>query len=161
MNERQERFASEYIIDLDRVRAYKVAYPNVKKDETAKAAATRLLSDVNVKEYVEKALKEIEGKKIANAKEVMEYLSSVMRREKNEHIVVTLRDKKGYYKPDETGKVRKITEETERAEVIEIPAKLSDANRAAEMLAKRYDLLKGDGKEESGGVTIVDDIENE
>ena len=34
---------NEYLIDLNATRAYKVAYPRVKNDEVAAAAATRLL----------------------------------------------------------------------------------------------------------------------
>lgn len=48
----RKRFADEYLVDLNGTRAYKVAYPNVKNDETAAAAAARLLRDVNVQEYI-------------------------------------------------------------------------------------------------------------
>lgn len=43
MTEKQKIFADEYLIDLNATRAYKVAYPRVKNDEVAAAAATRLL----------------------------------------------------------------------------------------------------------------------
>ena len=39
MTEKQKRFCDEYLIDLNATRAYKAAYPSVKKDETAAAAA--------------------------------------------------------------------------------------------------------------------------
>ena len=58
MTEKQKRFADEYIIDLNATRAYKVAYPNVKNDETAKAAASRLLTNVNVKAYIDNLIYE-------------------------------------------------------------------------------------------------------
>lgn len=58
MTEKQKRFADEYIIDLNATRAYKVAYPNVKNDETAKAAASRLLTNVNVKAYIDNLIDE-------------------------------------------------------------------------------------------------------
>ena len=45
---KQKIFADEYLIDLNATRAYKVAYPKVKKDEVAKAAGSRLLTNVNV-----------------------------------------------------------------------------------------------------------------
>ena len=54
MTEKQKRFCDEYLIDLNATRAYKAAYPNVKKDETAKAAASRLLTFVNVADYIQK-----------------------------------------------------------------------------------------------------------
>lgn len=43
MTEKQKIFADEYLIDLNATRAYKVAYPRVKNDEVAAAAAARLL----------------------------------------------------------------------------------------------------------------------
>lgn len=56
MTERQKRFAEEYLIDLNATRAYKAAYPNVKKDETAAAAAARLLKNVKVKAYIDEQM---------------------------------------------------------------------------------------------------------
>ena len=52
MTDKQRRFADEYLIDLNATRAYKAAYPSVKRDETAAAAASRLLSYVNVQAYI-------------------------------------------------------------------------------------------------------------
>ncbi len=54
----RKRFADEYLIDLNGTRAYKAAYPNVKNDETAAAAAARLLRDVKVQEYIDKRMKD-------------------------------------------------------------------------------------------------------
>lgn len=53
LTEKQKRFADEYLIDLNATRAYKAAYPNIKKDETAAAAGARLLKNVKVAEYIE------------------------------------------------------------------------------------------------------------
>ncbi|MEA4805096.1 terminase small subunit [Acetobacterium wieringae] len=137
MTEKQKRFADEYLIDLNATRAYKAAYPNVKKDSVAAQAASRMLRNVKVKSYIDKKLEEIQSDKTADAQEVMEYLTSVMRREKNEFIVVTCKERVSDY--DENGKKRII--EKEMPEVVEIPAKLSDANKAAELLGKRYRLF--------------------
>lgn len=60
ITEKQKRFADEWLIDLNGTRAYKAAYPSVKKDETAKAAASRLLTNVNVKAYIQERQKERE-----------------------------------------------------------------------------------------------------
>lgn len=35
ITEKQKRFADEWLVDLNGTRAYKAAYPSVKKDETA------------------------------------------------------------------------------------------------------------------------------
>ena len=89
MTEKQKKFADEYLIDLNATRAYKVAYPSVKNDNTASAAAARLLRNVKVKSYIDERLAEIHDEKTADAKEVMEYLTAVMRGEStSEEIVV-------------------------------------------------------------------------
>ena len=48
MTKKQKIFADEYLIDLNATRAYKVAYPSVKKDETAAQAGSRMLRNVKV-----------------------------------------------------------------------------------------------------------------
>lgn len=55
---KQKIFADEYLIDLNATRAYKVAYPRVKNEETAAAAGSRLLRNVKVVEYVQKRMDE-------------------------------------------------------------------------------------------------------
>ncbi len=58
MTDKQRRFADEYLIDLNATRAYKAAYPSVKRDETAAAAASRLLSFVKVQEYIKEHMQQ-------------------------------------------------------------------------------------------------------
>ena len=53
-----------------------------------------------------------------------------------ETVVVTCKERKNYY--DSKGK--KVTEEKEVPKLVEIPTKVSDVNRAAELLGKRYAL---------------------
>ncbi|MBR2744936.1 MAG: terminase small subunit [Clostridia bacterium] len=60
MTDAQKRFCDEYLIDLNATRAYKIAYPNCKKEETAAQAGSRLLRNVKVKEYIESEQKKIE-----------------------------------------------------------------------------------------------------
>lgn len=57
---KQKKFANEYLIDLNATRAYRAAYPAVKKDETAAQAGSRMLRNVKVSEYIEKRMKERE-----------------------------------------------------------------------------------------------------
>lgn len=60
MTDAQKRFCDEYLVDLNATRAYKVAYPKFKKDETANAAASRMLRNVKIQEYISEKQKEIE-----------------------------------------------------------------------------------------------------
>jgi len=52
LNDRQIRFAQEYIIDLNGTQAYKRAGYDVKDDEIAKVNASRLLTNANVKKLI-------------------------------------------------------------------------------------------------------------
>ena len=141
LTENQKKFIEEYAIDANATRAYKKAYPNIKNDNTAAAAASRLLKKTEAKKYLDGILERIKSERIADAQEVMEYLTSVMRREKKECVVATLAKEKSEYVPGEDGKLRKHTKKEEIPQVVEIPARLSDANKAAELLGKRYSLF--------------------
>jgi phage terminase small subunit len=59
-----------------------------------------------------------------------------MRRDHKEFVVVTVSEKKSFYAPDDNGTMRKQTIEKEIPQIVEIPARLTDANKAAETLAK-------------------------
>ena len=58
MTDRQVIFANEYLIDLNGTRAYKEAYPHVKNDNTAAAAAARLMNVPEIKEYIDERIKD-------------------------------------------------------------------------------------------------------
>lgn len=89
MTTKQKIFADEYLVDLNATRAYKAAYPCVKKDTVAATNGGRLLRNAEVKKYIDGCLEEMHSKRTADAQEVMEYLSSVLRGESQaEEIVV-------------------------------------------------------------------------
>ncbi|MBQ7775290.1 MAG: terminase small subunit [Lachnospiraceae bacterium] len=56
----QKKFVNEYLKDLNATRAYKTAYPSVKRNETAAAAGARMLRNVKVQEEIEKRIKDRE-----------------------------------------------------------------------------------------------------
>lgn len=58
MTEKQKIFADEYLIDLNATRAYRAAYPSVKKEESAASAAARMLRNVKVAEYIAERMEE-------------------------------------------------------------------------------------------------------
>lgn len=58
MTDAQKKFCDEYLIDLNATKAYKVAYPNCKKDDTARANSSRLLTKANIKEYIAERMEE-------------------------------------------------------------------------------------------------------
>lgn len=137
LTEKQKRFCDEYLIDLNATQAaIRAGY----SEKTARQTATENLSKPYIREYIDKRLAEKDAELIADQDEVLKYLTSVMRREKNEHIVVTTSEEKTTYVPDETGKVQRQTVKKEVPQIVEIPAKLSDANKAAELLGKAHGL---------------------
>lgn len=146
MTEKQKRFADEYLIDCNATRAYKAAYPKVKKDEAARANASKLLTKANIREYIDEQLAKMHDERTADAKEVMEYLTSVMRGESEAEIVVVEGTGDG---ASEARRMMKAPDEKERL-------------RAAELLGKRFGLFR-DKVDVSGtaAVTIIDDMDDE
>jgi len=57
---KQKIFVNEYLVDLNATRAYKAAYPNCKKEETINAAASRMLRNVKVRDFIDERMKERE-----------------------------------------------------------------------------------------------------
>lgn len=144
MTDRQQKFADEYIIDCNATRAYKAAYSNVKKDSVARANGSRLLTNANIKTYIEERLAEISDQKTAKAQEVMEYLTSVMRGESTASVVVV----EGY------------GEGCSEAKIIEKPPDEKERLKAAELLGRRYAMFTEKVKQESTTkVVIVDDLD--
>lgn len=94
MTEKQQKFADEYIISLNATQAYKKAYPNVKKDATARVCASQLLTNPNVKAYIDERLEKLKSERVADQQEVLEFLTSVMRGEVTEPLLVL--DGEGY-----------------------------------------------------------------
>lgn len=138
MTDRQQKFADEYIIDCNATRAYKAAYPNVKKDSVARANGSRLLTNANIKNYIEEKLAEISDQKTANAQEVMEYLTSVMRGESESSVVVV----EGY------------GEGCSEAKIIEKPPDEKERLKAAELLGRHYAIFTDKVKAE-GAIPVV------
>ncbi len=125
MTEKQKRFCDEYLIDCNATRAYKAVYQNVKSNETAKSAASRLLTNVNVKKYIDDCMEELHNEKTADAQEVIEYLTSVLRGESIAQEIVVEGTGDGC---SEARTMEKAPSEKEKL-------------KAAELLGKRYALF--------------------
>lgn len=137
MTAKQMRFCDEYLIDLNATQAaIRAGYSK----KTARVIGQENLTKPAIKEYIEKRMAEKEAELVADQNEVMKYLTSVMRREKTESIVVTLSKETSKFVRDDEGKMRKQTTKEEIPQIVEIPAKLSDSNKAAELLGRAYGL---------------------
>lgn len=58
LTDKQKLFADEYLIDLNATRAYKAAYPNTKKDETAASLGARMIRNDKVAAYIQERMKD-------------------------------------------------------------------------------------------------------
>lgn len=142
MTDKQRKFADEYLIDCNATRAYKAAYPKIKSDEAARVNGCKLLTNTNIKAYIDEQLDKISSEKVADAKEVMEYLTSVMRGESSSEVVVVEGQGDGY---SEARRMDKAPDEKERL-------------KAAELLGKRYGIFTDKVNLEVEPVVIVNDL---
>lgn len=142
LTEKQKRFVDEYIISGNATQAYKKTYSKVKKDEVARANASRLLTNANVKNYIEERLEELKSERTADAQEVLEYLTSVMRGNETEEVLIG------------------IGEGVQSTVQKEVGAK--DRLKAAELLGKRFALFTDKTEVAVSEIpTFVDDIDGD
>lgn len=115
MTLKQQRFADEYIITGNATQAaIKAGY----SQKYANTNASKLLQNTTIKNYIDERLAKLESEKIATQEEVLQYLTSVMRGEKTEPLLVL--DGEGTQK------------------VIQAVPNVQSRTRAAELLGKRY-----------------------
>lgn len=77
LTENQRIFVNEYLIDFNATRSYRVAYPNCKKEETINSAASRLLRNVKVSDYLDKRIKARERRIEVSQDRVVEELAKI------------------------------------------------------------------------------------
>lgn len=95
MTEKQKAFCDYYLETGNATEAYKRAYPSCKKDGTARTNSSKLLTNANISQYIDKRLKEIESERIAKPEEVLQYLTKVLRGEEKDQfgLDATLQDR--------------------------------------------------------------------
>lgn len=125
LTDKQQIFADEYLKDLNGTRAYKVAYPNVKKDSVAAVNASKLLRNAKVRKYIDEQLEIMHNERSADAQEVIEYLSSVMRGKSISTVVQT----------------EFVGEGISKTKLIQKPPDEKERLKAAELLGKRHALF--------------------
>lgn len=142
LTEKQKRFCDYYI---ETGNATEAAIRAGYSQKTARFIGAENLTKPNIKSYIEQRLKELEDERIADATEVLQYLTSVMRGEITETRYIAVYDKDGSFVEEREG-----------------PPTVRDRNKAAELLAKRYGLLNENMNINAEmAVKIVDDIDDE
>lgn len=120
---KQQRFCDEYLIDLNATQAaIRAGYSK----KTAGSISTENMQKPAIKEYIEERMAEKEKTLIADQDEVLKYLTSVLRGEGYEEMVVVEGQGDGY----------------SRAAVVTRDICPKDRMKAAELLGKRYSLFK-------------------
>lgn len=74
---KQKIFVDEYLVDLNATRAYKVAYPNIKKDETAAVNGSRMLRNAKVETYLNERMKDREKRTEITQDRVLKELAKI------------------------------------------------------------------------------------
>lgn len=139
MTPKQKRFCDEYLIDTDGAKAaIRAGY----SERSAKQIASELLTKPDLRAYIDKRLEEMQSKSIASATEVMQYLTSVLRGESKASVLSMCGDG--------------------CQEVIEKAPDEKEKLKAAELLARRYNLFATNlNVTGTVPVVIVDDIDEE
>ncbi len=118
MTEKQKRFVEEYLIDLNATQAaIRAGY----SERSAYSTGERMLRNAEVKSYITEQLEHIRSQRTADAQEVIEYLSDVMRGKSRSHVLCLCGDG--------------------CQEVIDKPPDERERLKAAELLGKRYGIF--------------------
>lgn len=85
LNERQQRFADEYIISGNiKQSALKAGYSK----NYARGRSHELLANVGVKAYIDERLEKLKSEKVADQQEIMEFLTAVIRGQVTEPVAL-------------------------------------------------------------------------
>ena len=141
MTEKQKIFADEYLIDLNATRAYRKAYPSVKRDETAAQAGSRMLRNVKVAAYIQERMQERQKRTEITQDRVLQELAAIAFAKATDYAEVK----------DECVKVKNTKELDEQqiraiAGIKEgkfgIEVKLNDKEKALELLGRHLGMFK-------------------
>lgn len=156
LNPRQQAFADEYIITGNAEQsAIKAGY----SESYARGQSYKLLANVGIKEYIDRRVQEIQNDKILTQTEILVMLSEIAKGEIPEVKEVVTKKGEFVVNPNsEDGKKQLVYNES--VELIPVPPKTSDKNKALELLGKRYAMWT-DKQDITANevVTIVDDID--
>ena len=128
---KQKQVADDYIITGNKTESYLKFYKNIKNRKTAAAAASRLFSSQEMKDYLNERMAELDEELIADQREILRGLTKQFRRQEIDYQVVMIK------KPrfDENGNFLGMEE---KPEVIKLPTQNKDAIKAGELLGKRF-----------------------
>ena len=138
LNDKQKAFADYYIESLNATESYKRAY-EVENQRPAESAGSRMLSNVEVKKYIDEVMSAKDESRIASQDEILQILTDIARGITEEEVVQFSQ------LGEELRTTRKPT--------------IKDRMKASELLGKRYRLFADKAELEiTEPITIIDDI---
>lgn len=135
---KQKQFADEYIRTGN---AYQSAINVGYSEKYAKARSHKMLENVGINQYIDDNLEVIQKESIAEADEIMRYLTRVLRGEEKEEILVYVGDG--------------------MQEIQTIKPSAKDRIKAAELLGKRYRMWTDKHEVEITTPIFIDDVPEE
>lgn len=135
MTDKQKIFADEYLVDLNATRAYRVAYPRIKSDDTAAVNGSKLLRNTKVAAYISERMKERQKRTEVTQDMVVQELAAIAFARATDYAKVE--DGCVTIVPTDdlsAGQIRAIAGIKEGANGIEI--KLNDKEKALELLGR-------------------------
>lgn len=112
MNERQRKFADEYIKTGN---AYQSAIKAGYSEKYAKARSGVLLENVGIRTYIDEQIEKIRDASIMDAKEALSILSDIARGKRDEEVLMM---------NPVTGKIERLTKKADNATVIKAIAEI-------------------------------------
>lgn len=133
-------FCREYIFDWNASRAYRIAYPSEKSEETIRAAASRLLTNVNIQAHIEEIQKDLEKQAgLSRLKVLSEYQKMAFTSIADLHNTWISRKELEELTDDQKASISEIQTRaipTEHGSIEEVKIKLHDKSKALEAINK-------------------------
>lgn len=178
---KQKKFVDEYLIDLNQTRAYKAAYPNVKKDSTACVCASQLLKKPNIQEYLQKKQKKLQERTEITQDRVLKELAAVAFSKASDYakvvekqamkvvngVAVDIFDENGepiVYRDVELELTDNLTDQQKRAIAVMkkgrdgYEVKTYDKIKALELIGKHIGMFDNKNQNEADALKKLDDV---
>lgn len=137
MNPKQKRFCEEYVVDMNAAQAaVRAGYSR----RAARNQGNRLLAKAEIREYIDELLEQLRAESISDAREIMEYLTAVMRGEQTSNVLCMVGEGK-------QSVIAKLPDQRERLS-------------AAELLGRRYGLFTDRFKLDDSVPVVIVGAEN-
>lgn len=150
LTRKQKRFADEYLIDLNATQAaIRAGY----SERSAGRNADRMMKNDEIRNYIEEQIQQLHNERTADAQEVVEYLTSVLRGESEGEELVNEFQGDGISKAVNVKKKPSEKDKLRAAELLGkrfgiFTDKIEGSVRISEKLADVFDQLSGEELEE-------------